>query len=514
MNAITIRTLGCFLALVTATSAIAQTRIDRPISRINEKAPVVGPARDGGTQLFRGLLHHFKVEPVGSSGLEPDKNTLVIVIGDPGWAKRDAVAKIVQNTLVAGGAVMIAADSFLKLSPFFPDGEDLEIVGNDVADPSGTNAYAGESRFPFVKPYALNPNAMKPEEELFAGFDKVATNGPTTLRITKRPPYLGRTVAVFHDTAKYTGNGRTLDLRLNDSFAAAGIGTKRDTFRCLVMADRDVLTNDMLYSSADAEATDNFPFAVKLVPWLRGPEKRTQCLFIEDGDEKTRFDDFDFSQVPSAAPKMPPPPMPKFPDPMDRKFQEGASKAASEVATRLEDNDSFKNGLSRDTKAYVAIVSVIAIIAVLFASVLLRSRIWGSRQARDFQPIPADPLRLGEDAPLGSFAHRRLELLRGNDFRKPFTEYVLLLFRERGFLGSFADGRRPKIEAAGRNRSYLIDSVRRLWDEVAGNAAKPLAYTKWKELEPILAAVRVAADADRWRFAPSPASRTDSEGAA
>jgi len=280
------------------------------------------------------------------------------------------------------------------------------------------------------------------------------------------------------------------------------------------MADRDVLTNDMLYSSADAEATDNFPLAVKLVPWLLGPEKRTKCLFIEDGVEQTRFDEFDFSQVPSGSPKMPPPPMPKLPDPMDRKFQEGASKAASEVATRLEDNDSFKNGLSRDTRAYVAIVSVIAIIAVLFASVLLRSRIWGNRQARDFQPIPADPLRLGEDAPLGSFAHRRLELLRGNDFRKPFTEYVLLLFRERGFLGGFVDARLPKIEAEGRNRSYLIDSVGRLWDEVAGNAAKPLAYTKWKELEPILAAVRAAADADRWRFAASPTTRTDSEGAA
>ncbi len=512
MKPLVVRTLACFLAVVSATSAFGQVRLDRPITRIDEKAPVVGPARDGGTQLFRGLLHHFKVEPVGSRGLVPDKTTLVIVIGDPGWTKRDTVAKIVRDTLSAGGAVLIAADSFLKLTPFFPDGEDLEIVGDVVTDQ--TNSYSGVSRFPFVKPYALNPNALKPEEELFAGFDKIATNGPTTLRIAKRPPYLGRTVAVFYKTAEYTGSGRVNPLKLNDSFAAAGIGTRRDTFRCLVMADRDVLTNDMLYSSADAEATDNFPFAVKLVPWLRGPEKRTQCLFIEDGTEKTRFDEFDFSQVPSASPKMPPPPMPKFPDPMDRKVQEGASKLASEVATRLEDNDSFKNGLSRDTRAYVAIVSVIAIIAVLFASVLLRSRIWGSRQARDFQPIPADPLRLGDDAPLGSFAHRRLELLRGNDFRKPFTEYVLLLFRERGFLGGFADGRRPKIEAAGRNRSYLIDSVRRLWDEVAGNAAKPLAYTKWKELEPILAAVRVAADADRWRFAASPATRTDSEGAA
>ena len=152
MNATIARIFACLLALVSAASAFGQVRTDRPISRIDEKAPVVGPARDGGTQLFRGLLHHFKVEPVGSRGLEPDKNTIVIVLGDPGFKKRDAVAKIVRDTLAAGGAVMIAADSFLKLGPFFPDGEDLEIVGNDVSDPSGMNAYAGESRFPFVKP--------------------------------------------------------------------------------------------------------------------------------------------------------------------------------------------------------------------------------------------------------------------------------------------------------------------------------------------------------------------------
>ena len=58
----------------------------------------------------------------------------------------------------------------------------------------------------------------------------------------------------------------------------------------------------------------------------------------------------------------------------------------------------------------------------------------------------------------------------------------------------------------------MSDSVRRLWEEA--NTDVPLAYSRWKELEPILAAVRSAAEADRWRFAPITATRSDSEGTA
>ncbi len=508
---------GCALLLALAVSAPAR----------GEPPAAAGPPRDGGTQLFRGLLHHYKVAPVpiGRPGVGPDpledvrfqnKNVLIVVYGDPG-RRTKAVATLVRNTLAKGGAVLIAADSFLNLSPFFPDGEDLEIVGNTVTDPGGANSYAGQRTCPFVKPYALGRGEPKLGEELFAGFDRLATNSPSALRISKRPPYLGRTVALFPDTAQFTGGKLTIPLGRTDSFAAAGIGTGRETYRCLVMANAAVLSNDMLYSSADPEPTDNFAFVVKLVPWLQGPEKRKSCLFIENGVVQDRFDEFDFAQVPATEPpkpKMPPIPAPRLPDPMDRKFQEGASKFASEVATRIEDNDSFKNALARDTRAYVAVVGTLFVMAMILASILLRRRVWGSGMARNYQPIPADPLRLGRDAALGSFAHRRLEILRGSDFRAPFAEFVKLLFHERGYPEGYRGDRCPKIEAEGRSRAHLLDSVRRLWTEAHLHADAPLAYTKWKELEPILAAVRSAAVANRWRFAPGPVLRTDSEGSA
>ena len=503
------------LTVVAFTAAGVSGQTVRMVEQPDRKPAVVGPPRDEKTQLFRGLLHHFKIEPLSLDEVKYDKGSLVIVLGDPGRSKQ-IVAGYVRKTLASGGAVLIAADTFLNLSPFFPDGEDLEIVGNAVTDPGGSNSYLGNATCPFVKPDALRAANLRPEEELFSGFDRLATNSPTALRITKRPPYLSRTVGVYHDTVRYTGGNLSIRLKPNEIFAAAGVGRDDDPFRCLVMADHSVLSNDMLYASADPNPTDNFPFAVRLVPWLQGPEKRSRCLFIEAGVVQTRFDEFDFSQVQNSAaqPPIPPMPAPRLPDLMDRKFQESASKVASEVVTHTEDNDSFKNALARDTRAYVAIVSIIVTAAMILASLILRRRIWSARQERNYQPIPADPLRLGGDAPPGSFTHRRLELLRGSDFRAPFGEFVELLFLERGYPEGYRGDRCPRIETPSRNRQYLLDSVRRLWTEAMRNADKPLAYTQWKELEPILAAVRSAADADRWRFAPSPAIRTDSEGAA
>ena len=524
MKAFPRRWLGCVAALaILGAAANAQGQLPA-----DPKPVVTGPARNEQTQLFRGLLHHFKLQPLDPRDMAYNADTIVIVLGDPGRNKASAAGHV-RKILASGGAALVAVDTKLDLSPFFPDGEDLEILGTQVADPDGFHAYGRNALCPFAVPYSLDAGRLSPEEQLFAEFPKLATNSPSALRITRRPPYLRRTVAVFDPSAKFMAGERFGPLKRNDFFAAAGVGRENETYRCLVMADPSVLSNDMLYSSGDKDrlndfskgdtfvpATDNFPFAVKLVPWLQGPEQRKFCLFIENGEVQTRFDEFDFAGVqgPSPKPQMPPIPPLRLPDPMDRNVQERASKAASEVLTKVEDDDSFKNELARNPKLYIAIVSIVATALLILASILLRGRIWKTRQERNYQPIPVDPLRLGNDVPLGSFTHRRLELLRGSDFRAPFCEYVQLLFAERGYPEGYRGDRCPKIETSSRNRQYLIDSVRRLWTEAVGQAELPMPYTKWKELEPILAAIRSAAEADRWRFAPSPAVRTDSEGAA
>ena len=495
--------LGFALVLATVIPASAQQLGN---VRAQAEPQVAGPPADEGTQLFRGLLHYSKIKPLDPRSMEYNSDTIVIVLGDPG-RNRPAVARHVRSALSKGGAALIAVDTRLDLSDFLPGGEDVRIVGLEVVDPTGDDSLRGNPRSPFVVPFAKDADAPTEEERLFAGFQRLATNGPAALRIVDETPALRRTVGHFPDAARYSIGNRLDHLRGGDSFAAAGIGPKRTPYRCLAMADQNVLSNDMLYTSADAEPTDNFAFAVRLVPWLQGPESRKFCLFIENGEVVSKFDEFDFTQVKSPSPKMPPLPAPKWPDPMDRKFQQKSSEAISEVATRLEDGDSIKKGLGS-----TAVVAVLAILLVVVAGILLRLRVRGSILARNYQPIPVDPLRLGDDTPLGSFTHRRLELLRGNDFRAPFAEYVRLLFRERGHAEDHRGDRCPKIAADGRNRQYLTDSVRRLWEEA--HTEMPLAYTKWKELEPILAAVRSAAQADRWRFAPDPATRSDTRGSA
>lgn len=500
------------LALMLACAFFATGLVAQQPMADAEPPPVLGPPRDGGSQLFRGLLHHFNIAPADFNA-RPDSKLIVIVLGDPG-RQSNATARLVNRTLTVGGSVMIAADAYLNLKSYFPDGEDLEITGFPVSDRFGNGSYLDRVDYPFVVPKQL-VEAPETEEELFQGLARIAANRPSTLRITKRPPYLRRTIGVYTNGVKYD-DGR--QLRANDSFAAAGVGTGRDTFRCLVMANAAAVTNDMLYSSADRDPTDNFAFAVRVVPWLQGPEKRVKCVFIENGAVAERFDEFDFSRVSQqpGQPPMPPPPGPKLPDPFNRKFQETASKVVSEVVTKVEDGDGYRKlfddgGGKRNL--YIAVLSVLFTAIILVISVYLRRRLYQSRQKRDYQPIPVDPLRIG-DAALGSFTHRRLELLRGNDFRAPFAEFVRLLFLERGYPEAYAGDRCPRIDAEGKNKKFLIESIARLWDEAFAFPDQPLAYTQWKSLEPTLAAVQSAAVADRWRFSPRSAPRNDSEGAA
>ena len=59
---------------------------------------------------------------------------------------------------------------------------------------------------------------------------------------------------------------------------------------------------------------------------------------------------------------------------------------------------------------------------------------------------------------------------------------------------------RLPVTALAANRSELKRMIRELWDEAFVFIGEPLPYTRWKEIEPALAAVRAAADADLWQF--------------
>src|SRR5262249_43457997 len=105
-------------------------------------------------------------------------------------------------------------------------------------------------------------------------------------------------------------DGGRLDER-NNHFAISIREPKRGG-RMVVLADRDVFSNDMMgfVRKPDGEYendNDNWGLANRTIDWLKGGSEtpRTHCLFIEDGQIKTQF------AVP--IPQMPKSPIPDLP---------------------------------------------------------------------------------------------------------------------------------------------------------------------------------------------------------
>ncbi|MEO2089131.1 MAG: hypothetical protein ABGY75_06495, partial [Gemmataceae bacterium] len=86
------------------------------------------------------------------------------------------------------------------------------------------------------------------------------------------------------------------------------------------------------------------------------------------------------------------------------------------------------------------------------------------------------------------------------NYAAPVRSYVRQLFEDRGLPPGYDRPKLPPVDFDVRNPDYLRRSVRTLWAEV--QSAAPVNYGRWKEMEPMLAALRAAADDDRWRFAP------------
>jgi hypothetical protein len=117
---------------------------------------------------------------------------------------------------------------------------------------------------------------------------------------------------------------------------------------------------------------------------------------------------------------------------------------------------------------------------------------------RTFRPIPRDPAMLGPDVPVGSLGHRRLELLRSADYGPVVRPVVRQLFQDRGMPAEYTGDKLPPLDIDVRHPQFLRDSIRTLWAEA--RSAAPITFGRWKQLEPLLAAVRAAAEDDRWRF--------------
>jgi hypothetical protein len=489
------------LLLLLPASAVAQQQ---------DKQPFTLPRADGGTQLFRGLLDFHKIQPETlENTLKPGydfSKLIVITLDHPGHqnalrAKRFALAN--------GGAVLIASSNELDLVQLLglQHVAQARITGDQIgfrtSQPGQLLQWVSRGTVKAKEPSGVFDRGMdiagrdRPELTLFGGYQNVEVNTPSRLSIAanSRPPQLARDIAVLPANAVHTANAESMS---DSVFAAAGVGDARNPFRCVAVADTDIFSNMLLYASGRVQnPNDNLKFANNLVQWLKGPQGRTHCLFIENGRVIDKFDEVKYAAL--TGPNAPMPPVPTI-DPFDPQFQQRVTDFANDGVARVQDDDRLVGPLTDTPQKKAVVYAALAVVVAVIAYLLLRFRSLAGRFRAVFRPLPKDPHMLGPDAAVGSLEHRRLELLRSGNYAAPVRSYVRQLFEDRGLPPGYDHPKLPPIDFDVRNPDYLRRSVRTLWAEV--QSAAPVNYGRWKELEPMLAALRAAADDDRWRFAP------------
>ena len=494
-----IRFLAAILLLALSGPAVAQPG---PGGR----APFI-PPKDANFDLFRGLLHFHGVKPVTVEELrgfeaKDYRDLIVVVLGCSDKLGADGFDAHTRKAVANGGAVLIATDRRVNLTSYFPrtpNNTFIAVSGDDFSVSDPTDCYAGGNAYQLLKPQDVDEVA--PLADLFNGRPRIATNVPSWLGRDGEHAYLPHAAANTPPTAN---NPR------GHLFALGGVGGRLNPYRALVLADPDLLSNQMLYSSGIPDGTgrptNNWGFANALVKdFLREPTDRTKCLFVENGVVRTDFDKVELKSI-QQMPSIPPIPLP---DPLDRRVQAKLAEVIDGGLATLEDRtvaDNLLAGPPNDPspRRYQVTMTVLAAAAGVVLVVLMARRLLAARHRKKFVPAPSDPLFLGDDTALGSFGQRRAELLRGTDFRAAASHGVRALFAAQGLPAGYGRRRLPPLQYRGRSdRERLGGDIRDLWDAAARDEAVSLSYAEWKDLEPVLAEVHAAAAADRWRFAPT-----------
>lgn len=466
---------------------------------VAQKPPPQLPPNTAETQLFRGLFHFHKIEPESVANLQRGgydySKLIVVVLGNS--TNNPTIAEHCRNTLANGGAVLVAADSSVNLAACFPRRGALRVAGLPARNFNPDVLDQGYASRPLVGPTATAGTSP------WAGVRRVATDGPSHLSpmgANDRPAGLGlQLAAVLPDDTEISLGGQPI--KLDDvPFAYA---TADDTLpvKFMVLADPDVFGNRMIYTSGREEnPTDNLKFANSTVQWLKGTQGRTRCLFIENGNVKDIFDEFEFSSIP-VGPDLPPPPIPNI-DLMNPDTQRRLGTMVNTAVDEVQRRDMVNRGIGGSPERRWVVIAVLATLLAFLAYAVVRWRAVTGWFRRTFRPLPRDPAMLGPDVAVGSVGHRRLELLRTADYGPVLREYVRRLFQDRGLPAEYTASKLPHADIAVRNPKFLREALAGLWAVV--NSSAPVSYGRWRQLEPLLAAVRAAADDDKWRFAAAP----------
>jgi hypothetical protein len=120
--------------------------------------------------------------------------------------------------------------------------------------------------------------------------------------------------------------------------------------------------------------------------------------------------------------------------------------------------------------------------------------------------VPAMPRDVGRAAPTsvaGSLTRRREEILQSGNYTELVREYLQEMFVNHGLdpaMRNDPSQTLPKVTVTGREAKTIRSSLCILWEVAFDPQTKPISYSRWKELEPMLDAVQRAAEDGRWHF--------------
>ena len=490
------RILVCFLVtLVSGQNSSAQA----------PAPPLSIPAT--GTELFRGLLNYHGVKPLSLEEYRDANRADVILILMGRQSPQGFEPGFCNSTLRQGGSVLIATEDPLDLkeSGYLPRRfSQLQITGERVYSLRPDRCFNGSPWCPFVVPQPENlaeqtiRNAQRlpvdPARNLMDGLTRIATNVPSVIR--SGPLTSEVEIGSFPRDCWLEGvNGQPLPAE--SKLAVASTGPDDRPHRFLVVADTGIFSNQMMAGTSDSP-TDNLAFANAVTLWLKTNDTRKKCLFIENGVVITNFDTVKFDN-----PTVPPITSPNIPDfdPLSPKFQETLTKVVNDTVEKLQAKDTHNRAILGNFAYDKWLRNAAFGLGVLFL-VWLSRRIWTIRHQPDLVPIPKDTGRMASSGKPGSIARRREELLQTGNYTPIVREYLQELFRVQGFdpHGTAPPEKLPPVTITGPDGKTLTAQLRKLWEVAYGPKSRPIIYSRWKELEPMIQAVQHAARDGRWRF--------------
>lgn len=484
-----------------------------------QPAPVQRAFAGGGTDVFRAVLAREGFKPVkrneltifGDGRIRADESMVVVVLGSGQWDGFDP-HRAAQEAVLKSGAALIATDTFTELVAVHNARQRIgRVTGEDVTA-AGQDGLRNNTECPFVVP--LSPEEFRPRIDnpgpafgLFRGLKNVATNRPSVLSVQVNLPAGEYAYPLARFPRSALVNGFRPAGNQPPLFAVGGEGTRANpedpAFAFLALADPSVFINQMVLEPG----TDNFAFAERVVKFLKGPEGRTRCLFIENGRVVEDFD----SLREALTPPVPPIPPNKVPN-IGQLLGKNQDKLVKLVDDKLDDIQrkdlvhKFAFGEPDGPKERSRFGTLITALLVLLSArilLIMLGRTLVAKQPTDVPHPPTTGAGAASTGPTGVFDRRRRELMRRNNVFDPVSHLMREFFLSIGAPPD-AGPRIPRVQVSDKVRrpDSLRQAVRDMW-RIAFGPPVPLTAQRWFEIEPYFDRLRQAHADGKWKFVPA-----------